>query len=226
MDTHDPSRCFDWLLKAMDRECRLQEREANHESQEAALSSMLSSTGRPSATLMAVSEPPSAAGIKEQNQAKAVLQQQNAILKQQKELAQVFAVGGVPGVAGGAGTGKGKKGKGKGDKTEELKQEAAVLEKRDANNKPPCFWFHTTDGCRRDTACPFSHTLELNETEKAALLRLAEKRQKSRSVSREPKGKGKGKGKAADKDANGKEICFQFRAGHCTFGDRCRFSHE
>jgi len=242
MNYGDPNRSFDWLLNAMDRECLLQDMAANVECQEAALKGMMAPRGQQKHTVLQASEAqgadsskPQDSEAKLQNQTKALLQQQQSIIKQQKELqAQVLAAGVAPGAASdkGGGGGKDRKGKGKGkgkngEKTEERKIEDAVLAKRDANNKPPCFWHYTPEGCRREGDCDFSHSIALNEDEKKAIQRLGEKMRRSRSSSRESKGKGKGKGKNEKGKQGGKDTtCRIFTSqGSCPYGDKCRFTH-
>jgi len=100
MNMGDPNRSFDWLLNAMDRECLLQDMAANNECQEAALKGMMAPRGQQKATILQASEGASGEDVRVQNQTKALLQQQQSIMKQQKELqAQVLAVGVAPGAA-------------------------------------------------------------------------------------------------------------------------------
>ena len=153
---------------------------------------------------MAVGETPSGSDTKEQRQAKQLLHNQEAMIKQQKELqAQVLAVGGIGSATNDKGKGRGRKGKeGEAVTEEQRKIEDAVLARRDANGKPPCFWHYSKEGCRRDKDCDFSHTIDLNDAERAAVTRLATRRARSRSASRERKGKGGGK--QGGKGAKGK----------------------
>ena len=124
--------------------------------------------------------------------------------------------GGKAGNDGGTNKGKGKGGGKSKDTVDEA--EKAIRAKRDSDQKSPCVFQHTPEGCRKSASeCPFSHSIPLTDAEKKVAQKMANKlsaRARSRSNSRGRQGKSD-------------EICYAFQqTGRCAFGDSCRFKHE
>ena len=112
---------------------------------------------------------------------------------------QVFFASGASGVAREPGNEavkkRRKRNRGKtvkeGERAEERKLEDAVKGKRCPDDKFPCFWHHTPEGCRRGTNCHFSHTSDLSDAEKAAISRLTARRAQKEVTAQGVERKGK-----------------------------------
>ena len=117
------------------------------------------------------------------------------------------------GKGGGGGSAAASKGNGRGQANKE--EERAITRKRDDNNKGPCFWHYTPEGCRHGADCPFSHNIQLTDKEKKLVVKMAARIDRSRSRSQSRDGRPKS------------EIPCRFieQGKVCRFGDKCDFKH-
>jgi len=203
------------------------------EDQEAALTEVVVPSSEPRATIMAVREVLADSEVREPTHSEPLRQSQEATLEQPNGTSvRTPVVGSVH-----SATSDREKGKGKGsDKkakrrreearsaAEEQKVEDAVLAKRDAEGRLPCFWHLASEGCRRGAECNFSHELHLEDAERAAVSRLLARRAADRSPRRKQKGRGRGKqGGIWDYSI---QACRSYAAGQCSHGDQCEIAHE
>ena len=213
MELTDTKRNFEWLMKQVDRQIELQKTKSNHIDKHNHLAGL----------------PVRQGGNRQSNQSSGTQHgaedsgKGNKGSKDKKE-----GKGGASGTAWNprsspsAQQGRGDSGKGKGNgKKEGGKQKSKlsdedqnIMDKRDANDKAVCIWRYTSEGCRRGGDCTFSHRIVLNSEEKKRISAMAQRRAKSRSVSR-------------PRDGAEAEVCRIFAStGQCRFGASCRFAHK
>eukprot|EP00435_Cladocopium_sp_Y103_P009981 s2232_g2.t1 len=91
----------------------------------------------------------------------------------------------------------------------------------DNRKKMYCMFHFEKKNCKKGKDCPYSHSQKVYDAKKKD--KKDGSRSNSSSRSRKPRGRSES---PAPLDKSGNRTCLLFAKGKCTYGDKCKFSHE